>query len=174
MSEGKSGFAVATFASVPYEVQTEMPNTVLRLSVAPVMKRPAMPAKKVKKKQEEPEPAEEQPAPEAGEAEGEGEEEDAQEDFEEGEEEAGFEPDEEVSPDLPATQDYASEKQPAQEQSEEPVAPVSFDPKGRKDAKDRHGNVIPWTRRLAMYPLGCGKCVQKPGCTPSCYKYRDV
>lgn len=25
---------------------------------------------------------------------------------------------------------------------------------------------------LKLYPHGCGKCRYKPGCTPSCFKYR--
>lgn len=88
MRSGAGGFALARFPGTDKDIQTEIPNALLDVQAAPVMKRPAAPlSSKVAKKAKEAAAREEATAEEEA-AEGEGEEE------------------EPVEEDLPSTEEY--------------------------------------------------------------------
>lgn len=142
MSSGTNGFAVARFPGEEESIDTELPNAMLSIVPAAVMKRPAAPlSRKLVKQAKKAVKVEE----------GEDEHDDATDSVKES-----------AAEDLPVTQEYAEDVA-----EDEPFDESLYS--GRKAAFTKDGQIISWKRRLQLRPLGCVKCRAAPGCSPSCW-----
>ena len=153
MSPGPKGFAVANFPGEQECFDTEMPNAMLSIVPAAVMKRPAAPlSRKLVKQAKKAAKVEEESF------------DDAEDEEPEEAIELGNHP---VEEDVPATQEYPSEDDVPVVESAKPFDESLYS--NRKVAYDKDGNIISWKKRLQTKPLGCIKCRAAPGCSPSCW-----
>jgi hypothetical protein len=153
MSPGAKGFAVAYFPGEQESFDTEMPNAMLSIVPAAVMKRPAAPLSRKLVKQ----------ARKAAKVE-----EELFDDEEDGEPEETIElGNQPVEEEVPATQEYPNQDADSVAEDAEPFDESLYS--NRKVAFDKDGQIVSWKQRLQSRPLGCVKCRAAPGCSPSCW-----